>query len=392
MLSLQGATAPLTRNIDYLHTFLAPHATQLNYFMTDTPKHPPISPLHPWLAPLAGHSDLALRLLCREHGAAVACTEMVSAKGLVYGAQSKKGSSATEDLLLTTPLQNFPAGSEADLPLVVQLFGEDADFLGKATAMLREKGFIYFDLNLGCSVPKVVKTGAGAALARDIKATLAAARAMLEAAEGRVGFKIRLGWNSAEENYLELGKALEEAGAAWLALHPRYSRQGFTGTSDWSALAKLKKCVSIPVMSSGDLFTAEDAARCMRESGVDAPMFARGALNNPNIFNEYLALILPEHPAAEQPGARAETLRRLVLRHAELARAMPEPPRRKKYDEPRPDGSLLKMRGAIPRYVKELPGSRAFRVSLATCSSWNEFLDLTESYFENIKNTGPEQP
>lgn len=258
------------------------------------------------------------------------------------------------------------------------------------------KGFIYFDLNLGCSVPKVVKTGAGAALTRDIKATLAAARAMLEAAEGRGGFKIRLGWNSAEENYLELGKALEEVGAAWLTLHPRYSRQGFTGTADWNALAKLKKCVNIPVMASGDLFTAQDAACCMRESGVDAPMFARGALNNPAIFNEYLELMQAASPAAQQPEARAETraetLRRLVLRHAELARAMPEPPRRKKYGEPRPEASLLKMRGAIPRYIKELPGSRAFRVSLARCSSWDEFLDLTEAYFENIKNAGPEQP
>lgn len=353
-----------------------------------------ITPGRPWLAPLAGHSDLALRTLCREQGAAVACTEMVSAKGLVYGARSRKGSSPSDDLLLTTPPvgtlpDGFPAQGTADSPLVVQLFGEDPDFLGEAASMLADRGFEYFDLNLGCSVPKVIKTGAGAALARDINSAAAAARAMIRASEGRVGFKIRLGWSREEENYLELAKALENEGAAWITLHPRYSRQGFTGRADWAALDKLKKNVNIPVIASGDLFDAASAARCLRESGVDALMFARGALNNPGIFKELLEVLENggrEYSLAEKAGR----LEALALRHAELARAMPGQPPRKKRGEARPDGSLLKMRGAIPRYIKEMPGSRAFRVALSACRDWDEFYALVRDFFTGVRETAKE--
>lgn len=344
----------------------------------------PISPRHPWLAPLAGHSDLALRVLCREQGAAVACTEMISAKGLVYGARSRKGRSLSDDLLLTAPLNGFPAAASADFPLVVQLFGEDPDFLGEATAMLRDRGFEYFDLNLGCSVPKVVKTGAGAAMARDVKAAAAAARAMIGAANGRVGFKMRLGWSQDEENYLELARALEAEGAAWITLHPRYSRQGFTGRADWAALGNLKKCVNIPLIASGDLFDAASAARCLQESGADALMFARGALNNPGIFREFLRFLESGVPE-DTMLVKADHLEALVLRHAELAGALPEPPPRKKRGEARPAGGLLKMRGAIPRYIKEMPGSRALRVSLAACRDWDQFYALVRDYFARVR-------
>lgn len=348
----------------------------------------PISPLHPWLAPLAGHSDLPLRVLCREEGAAVTCTEMVSAKGLVYGARSRKNKSGTEDLLLTLPLEGFPAEEQADAPLVVQLFGEEASFLGEAVSMLLERGFKYFDLNLGCSVPKVVKTGAGAALTRNIDSTICAAKAMINAASAvngtAVGFKIRLGWNQEEENYLELARALEDAGAAWLTLHPRYARQAFSGEANWSALAKLKKCLNIPLIASGDLFDAASAARCLSENGVDAVMFARGALNNPAIFREYLALMngKEEH---ENACERALRLEKLILRHAELAQAMPDTPQRKKHGEERPTGSLLKMRGAIPRYIKDLPGSRSLRLALTQCKNWDEFYLLINEYFTDLR-------
>lgn len=345
--------------------------------------NPPISPLHPWLAPLAGYSDVALRVLCREQGAAVTCTEMVSAKGLVYGARSRKKHSGTEDLLITTPREGFPAGPEADSPLVVQLFGEDPDFLGEAAAMLADRGFKYFDLNLGCSVPKVVKTGAGAALARNITTTTAAAKAMIKAAKGPVGFKIRLGWNREEENYLELARALEDEGAAWLCLHPRYSRQGFTGEADWSALAKLKKCVNIPVIASGDLFDAQSAVRCLGQSGANAVMFARGALNNPGIFKDFIGH-MQNRAQEENPEQKARRLESIILRHAELARAMPDFSRPPRHDGNRPEGSLLKMRGAIPRYIKELPGSKALRTALATCRSWEEFYAQVREYFAGL--------
>ena len=143
----------------------------------------PIGPQYPWLAPLAGYSDLPFRLLCREYGAAVCVTEMVSAKGLVYE------SPGTNELLMTLP---------EDQPLVVQLFGAEAYFLGRAVELLRQAGYGWFDLNMGCSVSKVLRQGAGAAMLGDTENILVVARAMIEAAgRGRVGFKLRLGLDDA---------------------------------------------------------------------------------------------------------------------------------------------------------------------------------------------------
>ena len=200
-----------------------------------TPTHPfsppglPIGPAHPWLAPLAGYSDLPFRLLCREFGAAVACTEMVSAKGLVLG-QSKK-SNATNELLATYPPLASPVvtrglptvpypGPDAslapvtpDVPLVVQLFGAEASFMEEAVRILTDRGYTWFDCNMGCSVPKVVKSGAGAAMLQNPDNAAAVAGAMVRAAgKGRVGFKLRLGRDAGEEVYLSLAKRLEEAG------------------------------------------------------------------------------------------------------------------------------------------------------------------------------------
>ena len=147
------------------------------------PGHLPFGRDKPWLAPLAGYSDLPFRLLCREYGAAVCVTEMVSAKGLVYQ------SPGTNDLLVSLP---------EDQPLVVQLFGAEADFLRRAVGLLREAGYGWFDLNMGCSVPKVLRQGAGAAMLGDLQNSLAVAEAMLkEAGPGRVGFKLRLGLDDA---------------------------------------------------------------------------------------------------------------------------------------------------------------------------------------------------
>lgn len=309
----------------------------------------PISPDAPWLAPLAGWSDLPFRLLCREYGAAVCCTEMISAKGLVYGGRN------TEELLATCP---------EDQPLVVQLFGAEPDFLGKAVGILRQRGFVWFDLNMGCSVPKVNKTGAGSAMLKDFANSLDCAKAMLEAAEpGQMGFKLRLGWDEhSREAYLRFGQALAEAGAAWLTLHPRTARQGFSGQSDSACLAELVRAVNIPVIASGDLFTPEDAARTLFESSAAGLMFGRGALRCPAIFSQYGHLRQNGHYAQLD---RAE-LSKLLKRHIELAR---------RYT---PRTALLKMRTFLPRYLKNLDGARNLRQQIIACKDWDD-LDLVVS-------------
>ena len=311
------------------------------------PALPPIGPDRPWLAPLAGYSDLPFRLLCREHGAAAACTEMVSAKGLYYA--KRGGGAGSEALLATTP---------DDAPLIIQLFGAEPDILEEVTAELAARfpaGKVWFDLNMGCSVSKVIKTGSGAALLQDANKALACAGAMLRAAPGRVGFKLRLGWLPGEETYLRLGPALENLGAAWLTLHPRSARQGFSGLAERAALARLKREVSIPVLGSGDLYTAEDALACLDETGIDGVMFARGAMSSPRVFADLTDLCQNRLPALLTELG----LKSLIRRHMDLARI---------FGGERT--AIFKMRTFVPRYVKHLPGARAMRQEMASCTDW----------------------
>ena len=309
------------------------------------------SPDAPWLAPLAGYSDLPFRLRCREFGCRVAVTEMVSAKGLIYN------SPGTRELLMTCT---------GDAPLIVQLFGSEESFLVQAVERLRQEGFRYFDLNCGCPVRKVAKTGSGAALLKEPEHLLNLAKAMIRATEpGCMGFKIRLGWYSGQPVFVDLGRSLEDLGAGWLTMHPRYGTQGFTGHADWSQLATLKKAVRMPVIASGDLFMPEDAVRCVEQSGVDAVMFARGALNDPAIFNRYLQL-RAGRPVEEKTCAQAI---QLVQRLHDL------------YTGHGMDKlGLLKMRTLVPRFLKGLPGARSLRRDIVFCKTWGEVFELLQKF------------
>lgn len=310
-------------------------------------------PARPWLAPLAGYTDLTFRMLCREHGAGVCCTEMVSAKGLMYG------SSGTKDLLHTT---------EGDQPLVVQLFGGEPDVFTAVMPAIIERGFHYFDCNMGCSVPKVTRTGSGAALLKDVPRAIEVARAMVRCAgEGKVGFKIRLGWDADGEIWRELAQGLEDAGAAWLTLHPRFAREGFTGRARWEAIGELVRLVHIPVIASGDLFTAEDGVACLRQTGAATLMYARGAMQQPDIFAAHTALW------EGRPAPRSD-LRAMIERHLDLAAQFG--------DE---HAALLKMRTFAPRYVHAMPGAKDLRRALTACRDraaldalLNDFFGRTE--------------
>ncbi len=308
----------------------------------------PFSPDSPWLAPLAGFSDLPFRLLCRELGARAAVTEMVSAKGLFHDSKN------TKRLLATTP---------ADAPLVVQLFGAEPDFLARAVDALAHDGHAYFDLNCGCSVRKVVKTGAGAALLGDPDRLTACARAMAEAAgPGRVGVKLRLGPKPPSFAALELASRLAEAGAAWLTLHPRHASQGFAGTADPDALAAFVAASPLPVLASGDLLTAADGAACLERTKAAGVMYARGALADPRIFARHANAVRRQAGVPEQPLPR---LCDVIRRHAALCRDYADDRR-----------ALLRMRTAVPRYLRETPGCRALRDRLCHCASWTELDDI----------------
>lgn len=274
---------------------------------------------------------------------------MVSAKGLIYG------SPGTSDLLQTSPEETV---------LVVQLFGAETSFLVQALERLKAMGYRYFDLNCGCSVRKVVKTGSGAALLKNPQVLIDIAKNILPiAGPGCMGFKLRLGWNTGDNAYLALAQNLEQLGAAWITLHPRSATQGFSGQADWMHLAQLKQELRIPVIASGDLFSAEDALRCVQETGVDSVMFARGALNDPHIFHRYQQL--------QKNTLSIKTQEEMCLAAQHLYALYCQLNMQKV--------GLLKMRTLVPKFFKGLSNAKAVRRHIGSCSSWAEIQQIITS-------------
>jgi nifR3 family TIM-barrel protein len=267
-----------------------------------------------FLAPVAGYTDRAFRSVCVEQGADFTSTELVSSEALVrnpghYG------------LLNNPPKKTFNllCRAENEARYAVQLFGADPEVMYRAAALLAPHHPEAVDINCGCPVPKVVKTGAGSALLRNPALLGAVAGAVVRASREHLGgvpvtVKLRSGWDGASLNYRETARIAVEAGAAAVALHARTRSQGYAGKSDWSHIADLVSLLKVPVIGSGDLFAPDDAERMLRETGCAAVMFARGAMGNPFIFSAARSLLLTGawHPPG--PGERLETgFRQLLL-------------------------------------------------------------------------------
>jgi nifR3 family TIM-barrel protein len=253
-----------------------------------------------FLAPLAGVSDRPFRAICREMGAAFAYTEMVSAHGLIHG---------------TSQTLSYLDRDPAEVPFAVQIFAAEPEVLARGAAAAVEAGAGIVDINMACPVRKVCGTGAGAALARDPAAVEAAVREVVRAAGVPVTIKIRAGWDDATVNCVEVARAAESGGASAVALHGRTRSQGYAGRADWSLIRAVKEAVSIPVLGSGDVWSAADALRMRGETGCDAVLVARGACGNPWIFRDLRA----SEAGEEMPGAPTrEEWMETVMRHVRL--------------------------------------------------------------------------
>ena len=224
------------------------------------------------LAPMAGVADRAYRLMCKRFGAAYAVSEMVSAKGICYSDRK------TAELCTVT---------DEERPMAVQLFGSEPDFMAEAVKIVLDYRPDIIDINMGCPVPKVVGTGAGSALMKDIglaaDITAAAVRA---AGDVPVTVKIRSGWSADTINAPEMAKALEAAGAAAIAVHGRTRDQFYSGTADIGVIRDVKQAVSIPVIGNGDVTDADSCMRMYRETGCDLVMIGRGSYGDPFVFEE----------------------------------------------------------------------------------------------------------
>lgn len=226
-----------------------------------------------WLAPLAGYTDQAFRGLCKHWGAEVMLSEMVSADGLV------RDSAKTEFLL------RF---HEMERPFGIQLFGHDPHTLARATEAVIPFKPDFIDINMGCPVKKVVRRGAGSALMQTPDLAVQIIRECKQVTSGilPLSAKFRSGWDSSNQNYLAFGLALQDAGADFLCLHPRTTKQMFSGISNWEHIAVLKKQLSIPLVGNGDIQSPEDALRMLQETDCDGMMIGRGALGRPWLFSQ----------------------------------------------------------------------------------------------------------
>ena len=246
------------------------------------------------LAPMAGATDYAFRRVCRKFGAEYLVSEMVCAKALCYEQKIKKS-------LIASPSKTAPLAAigDGELPMAVQIFGSEPEFMAEAARMIAENNYrgttskfipTAIDINMGCPVNKVVSNGEGSALLKNPELAGKIVEAVALAVDIPVTVKIRTGWDSNSINCVEMAKRLEASGASLICVHGRTREQQYAPYADWSHIARVKEALSIPVIGNGDIFEPNDALKMMNETGCDGVMIGRGALGNPWIFENVINL------------------------------------------------------------------------------------------------------
>ncbi|RKQ85613.1 tRNA dihydrouridine synthase DusB [Brockia lithotrophica] len=307
------------------------------------------------LAPMAGVTNVAFRVLARRLGASLIYTEMVSADGIV------RRNPQTRQFLVLDP---------AEHPVALQIFGNDISVLAEAARIVEaETDADIIDVNLGCPAPKVVKNFAGAAWLREPRRVEALFRALTDAVRLPVTAKIRLGWDERSITAVEVALAVEAGGGAAVAVHARTRAQGYSGNVDWSWIRRVRAAVSIPVIGNGDVRSPEDAKRMLEETGADAVMIGRAALGNPWILHRtvhYLQTgeLLPEPTAEERIALAREHLARLVALKGEAQ-------------------AVREMRRHLAWYLKGLPQAARLREEAVRVQSLAE----VEALFARVRET-----
>lgn len=315
------------------------------------------------LGPMAGVTEAPFRGICKRMGAALTYTEMISAKGLHYNPDAR----VSREMLTFDP---------AEVPCAVQLFGSEPSLMAdRAAWVVAEYGadVACIDVNMGCPVTKVVSNGEGSALMRTPDLAAAIVRAMAEAVSVPITVKFRKGWDDASINAPEFARAMEAAGASAVCVHGRTRQQFYRGTADWDVIAEVKGAVTVPVIGSGDVFSAADARAMLSRTGCDAVMVARGAQGNPWIFREARALIdrgevLPPPSALERIDMAREHARTLVAFGGEHA--------------------VTRMRKHVGWYITGMPAASRVRERVNHITSSAELDALLAEYAAYLEGRG----
>ncbi len=294
------------------------------------------------LAPLAGYSDLAFRLQCREFGAALCFSEMISCHGLHFRQKN------TLDLLKTVTTER---------PVAMQLFGSEPEIMGEAAGIISEYPIDLIDINMGCPARKVIKKGAGCALMKEPGLAAEIIRAVVKNSKVPVTVKFRSGWNHQAITACDFAKMAEESGAAAITVHARTWSDGFSGTADWRIISQVKQAVSIPVIGNGDITSHGDGLRMLAETGCDGVMIGRGALGAPWIFS-------PDAPENPSLAFRLTALNRHLALIAEH----------------QPDTAPSQIKNHAGRYFKGVVGGAEIRRKIFNQTSYAGLEELVSSF------------
>lgn len=307
------------------------------------------------LAPLAGVTDSSFRKICRNAGAAIVFTEMVSADGIVQHGKR------TLEYLFFRPEER---------PIGFQLFGSDPDKIAQAVELVESYQPDFIDLNFGCPVKKVVKRGAGSALLKDVPLLSQIAKAAVQATDRPVLAKIRQGWDDTTKNALEVAKVLEGCGIRAITIHPRTQAQQYRGHSDWSVIRDIKNAVSIPVIGNGDVKSDEDTKKMFEETNCDLVMIGRGCLGNPWIFRESNYLLTT---GEELTPAALEERFDTIFHHLNDIIALKGQIK-----------GIHELRKHLGWYTKGLPNSTQIRAKLFLLKSEDEVRACLTDYFHEL--------